>query len=159
MFRQAASNPPHSPALNDPIQVPHAANPVAVLVAADRAYAGDLDVGTAFDVLVIHAAERDAEHLAGARFLYEPGARSYWHVHECEQAIIAAYGTGVVAWEGLDAPRVLRAGDWWHVEPGVPHWHGATTASAFAHLAVTAGGATHWLHEVSDADYRVVALG
>jgi quercetin dioxygenase-like cupin family protein len=92
--------------------------------------------------------------LAGTRFLYEPGARSYWHIHECEQAIVAVYGLGVVAWEGLDAPLPLRVGDWWHVEPGVPHWHGATPGSAFTHLAVTAGGSTTWLHEVSEADYR-----
>jgi quercetin dioxygenase-like cupin family protein len=99
----------------------------------------------------------DADHLAGARFSYEPGARSHWHIHEREQAIIAVYGCGVVAWEGLDAPVALRAGDWWHVEPGVPHWHGATGISAFTHLAVTAGGATTWLHEVAEADYRIPA--
>jgi quercetin dioxygenase-like cupin family protein len=97
----------------------------------------------------------DLAGLAGSRFLYEPGARSHWHVHEHEQAIIAVHGSGIVAWEGLDAPIPLGAGDWWHVEPGVPHWHGATTRSAFAHLAVTAGGRTIWLHEVSDADYEV----
>lgn len=27
--------------------------------------------------------------------------------------------------------------------------------SAFAHLAVTAGGATIWLHEVADQDYEI----
>src|SRR5690349_17277104 len=95
----------------------------------------------------------DPDHMAGVRFLYEPGARSYWHVHEQEQAIIAVYGIGVVAWEGLDAPRTLEVGDWWHVEPNVPHWHGASPTSAFAHLAVTAGGPTIWLHEVSDEEY------
>jgi quercetin dioxygenase-like cupin family protein len=95
----------------------------------------------------------DPTRMAGARFLYEPGARSYWHVHEREQAIVAVHGSGVVAWEGLDAPILLGTGDWWHVEPGVPHWHGATAHSPFAHLAVTAGGATIWLHEVSAEDY------
>lgn len=65
----------------------------------------------------------DTEHLAGVRFLYEPGARSHWHVHEREQVIIAVYGSGLVAWEGLAAPTSLRAGDWWHVRPGMPHWH------------------------------------
>lgn len=95
----------------------------------------------------------DAEHLAGARFMYEPGARSFWHIHEQEQAIIAVYGTGIVAWEGLDVPHLLAPGDWWHVSPGVLHWHGATPDSAFAHLAVTAGGATLWRDEVNDATY------
>lgn len=91
--------------------------------------------------------------LAGSRFLYEAGARSYWHVHEHEQVIVAVLGTGLVSWQGLAAPRVLGAGDWWHVSPGVPHWHGASADSVFAHLAVTAGGSTTWLHEVADADY------
>ncbi len=95
----------------------------------------------------------DTEHLAGVRFLYEPGARSHWHVHEREQVIIAVYGSGLVAWEGLAAPTSLGAGDWWHVRPGLPHWHGATRTAAFAHLAVTAGGSTTWLHEVSEAEY------
>jgi quercetin dioxygenase-like cupin family protein len=99
----------------------------------------------------------DLDRMAGSRFLYEPGARSHWHVHEREQAIIGVYGSGVVAWEGLDAPISIGVGDWWHVEPGVPHWHGATTQSAFAHLAVTVGGQTIWLHEVSEQDYRTRA--
>jgi quercetin dioxygenase-like cupin family protein len=88
------------------------------------------------------------------RFLYEPGARSFWHVHECDQAIVGVYGEGLVAWEGLGPPLALRPGDWWHVEPGVPHWHGATAGASFAHLAVTVCGATTWLHEVSETDYR-----
>ena len=95
----------------------------------------------------------DADALAGSRFLYEPGARSFWHIHEREQVIVGVFGTGVVSWEGLAAPRLLEAGDWWHVEPGVPHWHGATARTPFAHLAVTAGGSTNWLDEVSDDDY------
>jgi quercetin dioxygenase-like cupin family protein len=99
----------------------------------------------------------DDRGLAGLRFVYEPGARSFWHIHECEQAIIAVYGCGVVAWEGLELPITLNSGDWWHVQPGVAHWHGATPHTAFAHLAVTAGGATTWLHEVSDEEYAVIA--
>lgn len=94
------------------------------------------------------------DRIAGSRFLYEPGARSFWHVHEREQAIIAVYGRGLVAWEGLSTAEPLEVGDWWHVAPGVPHWHGATADAPFAHLAVTAGGATIWLHEVSDHDYQ-----
>ncbi len=96
----------------------------------------------------------DLDHIAGSRFVYEPGARSFWHVHEREQAIIVAYGSGLVAWEGLDMPQPLEAGDWWHVEPGVAHWHGARANSPFAHLAVTSGGRTIWRDEVSQAAYE-----
>lgn len=91
--------------------------------------------------------------LAGARFLYAPGGRSHWHIHEHEQAIIGVHGHGLVFWEGLEHAHRLGSDDWWHVEPGVRHWHGATPDSVFSHLAVTAGGATLWLEEVSETEY------
>jgi quercetin dioxygenase-like cupin family protein len=95
----------------------------------------------------------DDHSMAGLRLSYEPAARSFWHVHEQEQVIIAVFGSGIVSWEGHESPELLAPGDWWHVTPGVPHWHGATPDGPFAHVAVTAGGATQWLGEVSDADY------
>lgn len=82
--------------------------------------------------------------LRGHRFTYEPGGRSHWHVHTGEQALIVVSGRGLIQWEGLDEPRELEPGDWVHVEPGVPHWHGATNDSPFVHLAVTATGETEW---------------
>jgi quercetin dioxygenase-like cupin family protein len=82
--------------------------------------------------------------LRGHRFVYGPGARSNWHVHTGEQAIVVLDGTGLVQWEGLDEPRLLRPGDWVHVLPGVPHWHGAAPDNVFVHLAVTASGTTQW---------------
>jgi quercetin dioxygenase-like cupin family protein len=103
----------------------------------------------------VDAAGREAgtDGLSGIRFLYEPGARSYWHVHEREQVIVGVVGSGLVFWEGLTYAESLQAGDWWHVTPGVPHWHGATPHAPFGHLAVTAGGSTQWLDEVSDEEY------
>jgi quercetin dioxygenase-like cupin family protein len=96
----------------------------------------------------------DDHSLAGLCMSYEPGARSFWHVHEYEQVIVALFGTGIVCWEGLAAPELLTAGDWWHVTPGVPHWHGAAPHTTFAHLAITASRGTQWLGEVSEAEYR-----
>jgi quercetin dioxygenase-like cupin family protein len=96
----------------------------------------------------------DDHSLAGIAMSYEPGARSYWHVHDQEQVIVALFGTGIVSWEGLAEPKLLAVGDWWHVTPGVPHWHGAVEHTPFAHLAITAGGGTRWLDAVSEADYR-----
>jgi quercetin dioxygenase-like cupin family protein len=95
----------------------------------------------------------DRDGLTGLRFLYEPGAHSHWHVHDREQAIVVVTGHGVVTWEGLDVPHLLGPGDWWHVTPGVPHWHGATPESPFAHLAITAGGGTTRLREVPSDEY------
>ena len=98
----------------------------------------------------------DPERLSGARFVYESGSRSHWHMHEREQAIVVVYGRGLVSWEGLDEPIRLTTGDWWHVAPGVAHWHGAVPDAPFAHLAVTAGGRTRWLHEVALSEYQPV---
>jgi quercetin dioxygenase-like cupin family protein len=91
--------------------------------------------------------------LSGLRFRYEPGAHSHWHVHDREQVIVGVTGPGIVVWEGADGPRLLGPGDWWHVTPGVPHWHGARLDAPFAHLAITAGGGTTWLRDVSADEY------
>ena len=85
------------------------------------------------------------------RFSYTPGSRSAWHIHHGEQALVVTDGEGLIQWEGLDQPRTLKAGDWIHVQPGVPHWHGATDDSEFVHLAITASGPTEWLDHVADA--------
>ncbi|GIF05510.1 cupin domain-containing protein [Actinoplanes siamensis] len=82
--------------------------------------------------------------MRGHRFSYQPGGRSNWHVHTGEQALVVVSGRGLIQWWGLDEPRELREGDWVHVEPGIPHWHGATDDSPFVHLAITATGETRW---------------
>jgi quercetin dioxygenase-like cupin family protein len=99
------------------------------------------------------------EDLRGARFEYEPGARSFWHLHDREQAIIVVGGHGLVAWEGDEGAHLLGPGDWWGVSAEVPHWHGATPSGTFAHLAVTAGGGTRWLREVTDEEYAAATAG
>jgi quercetin dioxygenase-like cupin family protein len=91
--------------------------------------------------------------LTGARFVYAPGARSHWHVHHSEQAIIVVEGRGLVSWIDLEEAHPLLPGDWLHVTPGVEHWHGASAYELFSHLAVTTAGGTDWLGPVSDADY------
>lgn len=88
--------------------------------------------------------------LRGHRFVYAPGARSHWHVHTGEQALVVVAGKGLIRWEGLETARVLRPGDWVHITPGVAHWHGADPDSIFVHLAVTATGATEWGEPVAD---------
>lgn len=84
------------------------------------------------------------EGLRAHRFTYGHGARSNWHVHTGEQAIVVVKGAGLVQWAGLDEPKVLNPGDWVHVQPGIAHWHGAAADSNFVHLAITASGKTEW---------------
>jgi quercetin dioxygenase-like cupin family protein len=92
------------------------------------------------------------------RFLYLPGARSSWHIHEGEQAIFVLSGRGVVVRSGETAGTMVGPGDWVHVQPGELHWHGSVADDTLVHIAVTASGGTDWQGPVSDQDYRA-ALG
>jgi quercetin dioxygenase-like cupin family protein len=104
--------------------------------------------------------ERDhGGELTGQRFSYGPGARSFWHVHTDEQALIVVEGRGLIAWEGLEEPQEIGPGDWVYVSPGVPHWHGANNSNVFVHLAVTVGGDTLWLGPVDSASQMRPAPG
>lgn len=106
--------------------------------------------GSVWRTEVLERARDDG--LRGHRFVYAPGARSHWHVHTGEQALVVVAGRGLICWEGLDSPRPLHPGDWVHVSPGVPHWHGAAADTVFVHLAVTASGVTEWGEEARDAE-------
>lgn len=92
--------------------------------------------------------------LRGNRFTYAPAQRSNWHIHEGEQALIVLSGRGLILWEGLETAEVLEPGDWVHVSPGTPHWHGAVPDNTFVHVAVTASGDTLWRDAVDDAAYH-----
>lgn len=96
----------------------------------------------------------DSGGLRSNRFVYAPGHRSNWHVHEGEQALIVVSGHGLIVWEGLDVAELLEPGDWVHVSPGTPHWHGAVPDDTFEHLAVTATAGTIWQGPVDDETYR-----
>ena len=100
----------------------------------------------------ILTARRD-QGMRASRFSYEPGARSFWHTHDGEQALYVITGRGVLGREG-EEPHYLEPGAWVHVEPGERHWHGAVADNVFAHLAVTATGGTTWHEPVSEATYE-----
>jgi len=87
------------------------------------------------------------------RFHYPPGGHTQWHLHTGEQILYGEQGRGWVQFE--DRPRTpLTPGDVVPVPIGLPHWHGATANDPLVHLAVTAGGETVWLGDVSAAEYR-----
>ena len=97
--------------------------------------------------------------LRGLHLAYAPRARSNWHTHEGEQALVVLAGRGLVKREGEDKARVVQAGDWVHVEPGELHWHGAAPDNVLVHLAVTASGGTEWGVVVGDDEYEASLPG
>jgi quercetin dioxygenase-like cupin family protein len=95
---------------------------------------------------------RDADHgPAIGNVFFAPGARTYWHVHEAGQLLIAVAGAG---WVGdADGAVRLGAGDMSWTPAGVSHWHGASADQYLVHTSISMGGA-EWQSEVSQEEYR-----
>lgn len=87
---------------------------------------------------------------------FEPGARNNWHTHPNGQILVVTAGTGYYQEKGQPI-RLLREGEAVNIAPNVVHWHGATPANSFSHMAinpnVSRGGAVKWLQPVTDEEY------
>lgn len=83
---------------------------------------------------------------------FEPGARTHWHAHEGEQTLYVVSGKGRVQKSG-DPGMEIAPGDIVYIAPGEKHWHGAGPHSAMIHFAVTTGGDTQWMEEVTEVEY------
>ena|ERR1051326_2504177 len=99
--------------------------------------------------------------ISGARILFEPGARTAWHVHPLGQTLIVTAGTGRVQRWG-DAIDEIRQGDVVWIPPGQKHWHGAAPANSMTHIAIAEqleGKSVDWMEKVSDAQYGAPLRG
>jgi quercetin dioxygenase-like cupin family protein len=104
------------------------------------------------------AAPAGDSRLTAALVRFTPGARSHWHSHDVGQTLHGVEGSGLV---GTRDGRVVRLqpGQTVWTPPGEEHWHGATTDTLMAHLAlldVNGDGSdpTRWLEPVTDEQYR-----
>lgn len=96
-----------------------------------------------------------ANKTAVGNVVFEPGARSDWHIHPAGQILIATGGTGY--YQEKDKPKkVLHRGDVIKCPPNVPHWHGAGPDEEFVQIAITGRekGPTQWLGKVTDEEYN-----
>jgi 4-carboxymuconolactone decarboxylase len=93
---------------------------------------------------------------SGGLVVFEPGARTAWHVHPGGQTLVITAGTGHVQRWG-EAVQEVRVGDVVRIPPGQKHWHGAAPRSAMTHLAITEprdGSVVQWLEQVSEDQYH-----
>ena len=97
--------------------------------------------------------------VSSALVTFEPGARTAWHTHPLGQTLIVISGCGWTQCAG--EPRTeIKAGDVIWCPPGHKHWHGATSTTAMAHIAIQEmldGKAVDWLEKVSDDEYLAEA--
>lgn len=86
---------------------------------------------------------------------FEPGARTKWHLHPAGQILLVIDGVGYYQERG-QPKKILRKGDSLKCSPNVPHWHGASSNTAFVQVAITGRekGETIWLSEVTDEEYN-----
>lgn len=95
-------------------------------------------------------------HASGALVTFEPGARSNWHTHPLGQTLVVVSGLGWHQCEG-EPKEEIRPGDVVTCAPGKRHWHGATSTTAMAHIAIQErdanGKVVEWMEPVSDAQY------
>jgi quercetin dioxygenase-like cupin family protein len=78
---------------------------------------------------------------------FSPGARTHWHTHTFEQALVIVEGRGIVATES-QGERVVEAGDVVVFGTNEKHWHGGTNSTGMAHIAVNLAGSSQVLEEV-----------
>lgn len=88
------------------------------------------------------------------RVVFEPEARTNWHMHPGGQALLVLAGKARVGVEG--STQVAGTGDLVYTPPGEWHWHGADPAGVMTHIAVNPGEKTQWGDDrrVTDEEYR-----
>ena len=94
---------------------------------------------------------------SGTYVTFEPGARTFWHVHPAGQHLIVVFGVGRTGeWGGK--VEEIKAGDVIWCPPGVKHWHGASPTTAMTHIALSGslsdGKTAEWMEAVSDEQYN-----
>jgi quercetin dioxygenase-like cupin family protein len=109
--------------------------------------------GTAYLQPLINADSLNSISVGNVTF--EPGARSKWHSHPAGQILLVTDGVGYYQEKG-QSKKILRKGDAIKCPPNIPHWHGASTDTAFVQVAITGRekGETVWLEAVTDEEYN-----
>ena len=94
----------------------------------------------------------DAADVRGVRLRYEPGARSYWHVHDGSLVLLIEQGRGRVQIKGQPI-RDFGPGEPVYLPANVPHWHGAAPKEGLTWVALSVGSKVTWMNPVSDEEY------
>jgi quercetin dioxygenase-like cupin family protein len=117
------------------------------------AEAGDPQTFTGAVTRMTVASDKAGTPVNVYRVIFDPGARTHWHVHNGPQWLLVVEGR--IRVQKLGEPvQEADTGDAIVIHPGEKHWHGATPASRGVHLAVNVSASTTWLEPVTDAQYQ-----
>ncbi len=134
-----------APAADAPVQTVSALDVQKLTSAGNEHFTGTVRMHS------VYAPQAPSDSYA-AFVVFEPGARTHWHIHEKGQTLIVTEGVGYTQEYGKE-PVELHPGDIVRCPPGVMHWHGAAPGSAMTHLAISETGKVTWLEPVTDAKY------
>ena len=97
--------------------------------------------------------------VSSAYVIFEPGARTFWHIHPAGQFFTVLRGEGRTGVYGEKA-RVVKPGDVVICPAGVKHFHGAGPDTQMVQMTVTGdhpeGKGVTWLEEVTDEQYNKI---
>jgi quercetin dioxygenase-like cupin family protein len=93
----------------------------------------------------------DSTDLRVSRIRFEPGARTYWHVHTAAQVIVAEEGQGLYQEQGSGIQKFVP-GQAAFLKPNIAHWHGAAPNAPVVQ-ATMYGGTLKWMGPVTDQEY------
>lgn len=101
-------------------------------------------------------AANDTAPFSGGSVIFEPGARSAWHIHPTGQRLLVTAGIGrTQEWGG--PVEEIKAGDVIWCPPKIKHWHGASPNTSMTHIAITGtvnGKNVEWMEKVTDDQYN-----
>ena len=93
----------------------------------------------------------DSSEMRSSRIRFETGARTNWHEHSERQLILFEEGPGRL--QEMGGPViVLRAGEPFYTQAGVPQWHGAGPEGPAVQFSVYSG-TLEWQQPVTDEEY------
>ena len=112
-------------------------------------FTGDVQVRMLFP-------DNETARYSGAYVTFQPGARTFWHLHPAGQHMIVTSGAALTGTR--DGTIVeFKTGDTVWCPPGLDHWHGATPHAPMTHLVITGvrdGKNVVWKEKVTDEQYK-----
>jgi quercetin dioxygenase-like cupin family protein len=93
----------------------------------------------------------ESKDLRVSRVRFEPGARTYWHVHTSAQILVAEEGKGRYQEQG-NAIKDFAVGQVPYLKPNIAHWHGAAPDAPLVQ-ATMYSGMLEWKGPVTDDEY------
>jgi quercetin dioxygenase-like cupin family protein len=125
--------------------------PPQLCAQSDRAPAGARPAGQ-MPNFTGGVASLDASDVRGVRFKYEPGARSYWHVHDGPLVLLIEQGRGRFQIQGHPI-RDFGPGEPIVLPANIPHWHGAAPTEGLTWIATAVGRKVTWMEPVTEDEY------